>query len=80
MENMLHFAVTKIPVLSTHIVLHVLEVEGMDTKQEWTQYLGLCQQWFHEKNFLGENKLICWSTGPTDPILSKTKKNNITKF
>ena len=32
------------------------------------------------KKILGENKLICWSTGPTDPILSKTKKNNITKF
>ena len=26
---------------------------------------------------LGETKLICWSTGPTDPILSKNKKNNI---
>ena len=24
--------------------------------------------------------LICWSTGPTDPILNKSKKNNITKF
>ena len=24
--------------------------------------------------FLGETKLICWSTGPTDPILSKTIK------
>ena len=26
---------------------------------------------FHE---LGETKLICWSTGPTDPILIKSKK------
>ena len=24
--------------------------------------------------YLGETKLICWSTGPTDPILSKNKK------
>ena len=23
---------------------------------------------------LGETKLICWSAGPTDPILSKNKK------
>ena len=23
--------------------------------------------------FLGETKLICWSKGPTDPILSKNK-------
>ena len=23
---------------------------------------------------LGETKLICWSTGPTDPILSKNRK------
>ena len=22
----------------------------------------------------GETKLICWSAGPTDPILSETKK------
>ena len=26
------------------------------------------------KLILGETKLICWSTGPTDPILSKNKK------
>ena len=26
---------------------------------------------FHE---LGETKLICWSTGPTDPILIKSKQ------
>ena len=24
--------------------------------------------------YLGKTKLICWSTGPTDPILSKNKK------
>ena len=33
---------------------------------------------------LGKTKLICWSTGLTDPILSKKKKqkktNKITKF
>ena len=29
---------------------------------------------------LGETMLICWSTGPTDHILNKSKKNNITKF
>ena len=28
----------------------------------------------------GETKLIYWSKEPTDPILSKNKKNNITKF
>ena len=26
------------------------------------------------KHYEGEAKLICWSTGPTDPILSKNKK------
>ena len=24
--------------------------------------------------YLGDTKLICWSTGPTDPILSKSRK------
>ena len=38
--------------------------------------LGLCKTKCH----LGETELICWSTGPTGPILSKNKKNTITKF
>ena len=29
---------------------------------------------------LGETKLICWSTGPTDPILSKNKKLILQNF
>ena len=28
----------------------------------------------YSTKMLGEIKLICWSTGPTDPILSKNKK------
>ena len=28
----------------------------------------------HYLFWLGETKLICWSTGPTDPVLSKNKK------
>ena len=30
--------------------------------------------------YLGETNLICWSTSMADLILSKNKKNNITKF
>ena len=29
---------------------------------------------------LGETKLICWSTGPTNPILSKSKKIILQNF
>ena len=28
----------------------------------------------NKNNILGETKLICWSAGPTDPILSKKQK------
>ena len=31
-------------------------------------------------SYLDETKLICWSTGPPDPILSKNQKNHVTKF
>ena len=34
----------------------------------------------YSTKMLGEIKLIFWSTGPTDPILGKNKKNDITKF
>ena len=34
----------------------------------------------YSTKMLGEIKLIFWSTGPTDPILSKNKKNDTTKF
>ena len=26
------------------------------------------------QGYLGQTKLTCWSTGPTDPILSKNRK------
>ena len=35
---------------------------------------------FFKKVLKGETKLICWSTGPTNPILNKSKKNNIATF
>ena len=37
------------------------------------------RQQIYETNVLDETKLIYWSTGPTDSILSK-RKNDVTKF
>ena len=37
----------------------------------------MCMQ---KNEYSAETKLNCWSTGPSDPNLSKNKKNNITKL
>ena len=31
-------------------------------------------------DYSGETKLICWSMGPTNPILSKNKKITLQNF
>ena len=35
---------------------------------------------WEREELLGQTKVICWSTGPTDPILSKNKKVILQNF
>ena len=53
----------------------------LQTLEGRRKYIGVILSDEHTPGFgLGETNLIGWSTLASDPILAKTKKNNITRF